>query len=62
MKMTMTVKEVAEYLGVHEDSIYYLVKEQKIPHFRIKSKILFSQESIDQWIKDQVRTSKKDTW
>lgn len=30
---TMTVQEVAEYLGVHHDTIYTMVREKEIPHF-----------------------------
>ncbi|WP_138416618.1 helix-turn-helix domain-containing protein [Aquibacillus sediminis] len=49
----LTVKAVANYLNVHTDTIYALVRENEIPHFRIRSKILFSQVAIDNWIYEQ---------
>ncbi|CAF1870871.1 DNA binding domain, excisionase family [Bacillus subtilis] len=30
---TMTVQEAAEYIGVHHDTIYTMVREKEIPHF-----------------------------
>ena len=52
-RRTITVKEVAQYLGVHTDLIYKLVRENKIPHFRMHTKILFIKESVDNWIVEQ---------
>ncbi|MDL4842505.1 helix-turn-helix domain-containing protein [Aquibacillus rhizosphaerae] len=52
-RKTMTVKEVAEYLGVHTDSIYLMVRDNEVPHFKIRAKILFSRDTIDRWIHEQ---------
>lgn len=49
----MTVKEVASFLGVHSDTIYDLVRDQEIPHFRIRSRILFLPEVIEKWIQER---------
>lgn len=54
---TMKVKEVAGYLGVHTDMIYALVKQKQIPHVRLGSRILFTEASIQSWIKDQEEQS-----
>ncbi|MFC2948572.1 helix-turn-helix domain-containing protein [Virgibacillus sediminis] len=48
-----TVKEAAEYLGVHTDTIYTMVRQKEIPHFRIRRRIMFSKEAIDSWIREQ---------
>ncbi|WP_404452561.1 helix-turn-helix domain-containing protein [Virgibacillus necropolis] len=56
-RQTITVKEVANYLGVHTDTIYALVKEKQIPHMKIGTRILFTMQSIDLWIQDQEYTS-----
>lgn len=56
-RKTLTVQEVAEYLGVHQDTIYTMVRQQQIPHFRIRRRILFSLESIDSWIHQQQESS-----
>lgn len=52
-----TTKEVAEYLGVSLDSIYRMVREKEIPHFRIRRTILFSKKAIDEWIEQQEQES-----
>lgn len=52
-----TVKEAAEYLGVSRDAIYKMVREKQIPHFRVRSIILFSKEAIDDWVKQQEKDS-----
>ena len=49
----LTVKEMAEYLSVSESSIRKAVREDKIPHFRVLSRILFNKEYVDEWIKKQ---------
>ncbi|OLN23873.1 DNA-binding protein [Domibacillus antri] len=50
---TWTVKQVADYLRVHPDTIYTMVKEKQIPHFRVRSKIFFTKSAIDSWIRSQ---------
>ncbi|OMP67057.1 helix-turn-helix domain-containing protein [Domibacillus epiphyticus] len=50
---TWTVKQVAAYLSVHPDTIYTMVKEKQIPHFRVRSKIFFTKSAIDTWIRSQ---------
>lgn len=54
-RQTLTVKEVANYLGVHQDTIYAMVRHQEIPHLKLRNRILFTQESIDHWLKEQVQ-------
>lgn len=56
-RSTLTTYEVAEYLGVSVDMIYKLVREKKIVHFRIGSRILFKKEAIEQWIEKQMEES-----
>ncbi|WP_164219306.1 helix-turn-helix domain-containing protein [Virgibacillus sp. YIM 98842] len=48
-----TVKDAAEYLGVHTDTIYTMVRQKEIPHFRLRRRIMFSKEAIDNWIREQ---------
>ncbi|MUV37804.1 hypothetical protein JNUCC1_01610 [Lentibacillus sp. JNUCC-1] len=49
----MTVKEVAAYLGVHADMIYTMARKNEIPHFKMRSKILFTRDVIEKWVQDQ---------
>jgi excisionase family DNA binding protein len=46
----LTVREVAEYLRVHQTTIYRLLKEQKLPAFRVGSDWRFNREMIDRWM------------
>ncbi len=45
--------EIAEYLRCSVTTIRRLVKKQKIPFFRIGSKIYFNKKIIDNWIYQQ---------
>lgn len=53
MRKVLNVKELKDYLSVSESTVRKLVRENKIPYFRIASKILFDQEKIDLWIEKQ---------
>jgi len=50
MQDRMTVAHAADYLGVHTDTIYKMVKQKEIPHFRLRRRIMFSKRAIDEWI------------
>lgn len=52
-RKTLTVQEVADYLGVHQDTIYTMVRQKQIPHFRVRRRILFNLGTIDSWIEKQ---------
>lgn len=53
MKKTYTVNEIAQYLNVSTDSIYTMVREKQIPHVRIRRRIIFLDEVVEQWLKEQ---------
>jgi excisionase family DNA binding protein len=52
MTSVMTLKEVAEFLHVHPSTIHRLLKDRRIPAFKIGSDWRFNQESIDRWVKE----------
>jgi excisionase family DNA binding protein len=52
MKEVMNVKEVAKYLNCSESCIRKLKREQKIPFFRVATKLLFYKEKIDKWLSE----------
>ena len=60
MRKVLNIKEVKDYLSVSESTIRKLVRENKIPYFRVASKILFDQEKIDQWIEEQQKKQFED--
>jgi len=46
----MSVKQVAEYLQLHEKKVYTLANEGKIPATKVTGKWLFPRHLIDQWL------------
>ena len=46
----LTLEEVAELLRVHPITIYRLLRERRIPAFKIGSEWRFNRESIEKWI------------
>lgn len=49
-KITLTVKEVAELLGVSLTTVYSMARMGEIPHARIKGKILFHRPTVEDWL------------
>ena len=50
MKEIITLKELSNNLHISISVIRKLVRERRIPHFRIGNKIYFSVESINNWL------------
>ncbi len=50
----LTIKEVADYLGVHSSTIYKYAQQKKIPAFKIGSDWRFHKKYIDRWIEKQI--------
>lgn len=48
-----TVKEVAEYLGVSEPTIYRLSQKGKIPVQKVGGQWRYFKEDIDRWMKER---------
>jgi excisionase family DNA binding protein len=46
----MTVHALSAFLHCHASTIYRMVKEGRIPHFRLGSDLRFRKESIRAWI------------
>jgi excisionase family DNA binding protein len=46
----MSVKQVAEYLDIHEKKIYALAADGVIPATKVTGKWLFPRELVDQWL------------
>jgi excisionase family DNA binding protein len=52
----ITVDELSEYLRVRKTTIYRMLKQRKLPAFRIGSDWRFSLETIKQWQLDKIKT------
>lgn len=55
MQDVLTLGEVAQYLRVHQTTIYRLLKQHKIPAFKVGSDWRFNLASIDRWATSQER-------
>jgi excisionase family DNA binding protein len=51
MAIVMTLEEVAEFLHVHPSTVYRLLKNKRIPAFKLGSDWRFNQESIERWVR-----------
>jgi excisionase family DNA binding protein len=49
----LNVSELSEYLHIHKTTIYRMLREGRLPGFRIGSDWRFSVEAIEQWQSDQ---------
>ena len=65
-KRVLDSAEAAKYLGISYWLIRKLVREKKIPHYKIESKTLFTKEILDKYIQNSLEdeSSKKGkiTW
>jgi len=50
----LTVAELSEYLQIHRTTIYRMLREGRLPGFRIGSDWRFSREAIDEWVRDRM--------
>jgi len=50
----MTVQEVADFLHVHSQTIYKLLRKGELPAFRVGSDWRFARENVDRWCREQV--------
>ncbi|WP_438351574.1 helix-turn-helix domain-containing protein [Paenibacillus sp. FA6] len=52
-KITLTVIEVSELISVSTTTIYAMAREGQIPHIRIRGRILFHREVIEDWLRGE---------
>lgn len=57
-KRVLDSTEAAKYLGISYWLIRKLVREKKIPHYKIESKTLFTKEILDQYIQNSLEEAK----
>ena len=58
-KRVLDSVEAAQYLGISYWLIRKLVREKKIPYYKIESKTLFTKEILDKYIQDSLEKPKK---
>lgn len=57
-KVTLSVTEVAEVLGVSRPVVYQLLHRADFPSFKIGNRTVVPRLALEQWANDQVKISK----
>ena len=57
-RATMTVQEMANYLGIGKASAYRLIREGQIPALKIGRQFRIPVACIEEWILDQITSPK----
>jgi len=58
-KFTFTVKEMAKKIDVSTATVYSMVRDNQIPHVRVRSKIIFHAPTINAWLAGEFEGSKE---
>lgn len=48
----MTVNELAKYLRLHEQTVYKMAKEGRVPAYKVGNRWRFKKDTIDSWLRD----------
>ena len=51
-KRLLSVREVAELLGEHDDTIYRRCKRGTMPHYRLGSLLKFEPAQVAKWLRE----------
>ena len=53
----LTVRELAGYFRIHQATVYRLLREQKLPAFRVGSDWRFNRQEIERWMLQEQKRS-----
>lgn len=57
----ITVKEVADYLKLKEQTVYLLARQNKIPSLKVGGSLRFKKSQIEAWLLSSPHTAKPET-
>jgi len=57
----ITVKEVADYLKLKEQTVYLLARQNKIPSLKVGGSLRFKKSQIDAWLANTPKTGSQDS-
>ena len=60
VKDVMSIKELAEYVGLSKSKIYQLIRNKKVPASKIGRQYKFSKDIVDAWLKENIITGSGD--
>ena len=53
------IKEIAKYLNISESGVRKLVREKRIPYFKVLSCIKFDIKEINNWVNESTKKESK---
>lgn len=59
-KFVLSVSNVAEMLGVSNNTVYVMVRNNEIPHFKARGRVLFNIEVLEAWTREESLNSLKE--
>jgi excisionase family DNA binding protein len=54
MSNLISIEEAASYLGIKKSTLYKYTCSRKVPFIRIGTRVLFSKELLENWIKSHI--------
>ena len=55
----ITVKDVADYLKLKEQTVYLLARQNKIPSLKVGGSLRFKKSQIDSWLSSRTDSSRQ---
>ena len=55
----LTVDEVAEYLNVDKFTVYRLLRQKKLPGFKVGNQWRFNHQMIEAWLMENAKNARK---
>lgn len=52
-KITLNVREVCGLLGISQSTVYMMVRQNEIPFFKVRGKILFNRQVVEAWTRGE---------
>jgi excisionase family DNA binding protein len=51
----LTLDEVAEYLNMHNSTVYKLLRQKKLPGFKVGNQWRFKHQMIEDWLMENAK-------
>jgi excisionase family DNA binding protein len=48
-----SVREVADYLGLHAETIRQMAREGRLPHIKVSNRLRFRPELVEGWLRQR---------
>ena len=59
LERLLTVEQVAEYLNVDKFTVYRLLRDKKLPGFKVGNQWRFNHQMIEAWLMENAKNARK---